>query len=289
MQSQEVNNSTGTQTFDLAISPCPNDTFIFGHMIRDGVDGASVETHFADVEELNRRALEEGRHAVTKLSFFAMSRLRDRYELLHCGGALGRGCGPLLISGKNFEGNEGAALDALRSGGRVLTPGRWTTANLLTHLYLADRGLDVNAVDFVPVRYEQIMPALTKGEADFGVIIHEERFTFQRHGLFRTADLGEWWESTTGLPIPLGCIAVRKDRAELRAGIEDAIRASIAKAYAQPESLNAFIKEHSQALEEDVIRAHIDLYVNDFSKDMGATGRAAVDELFTRADAAGIA
>lgn len=289
MQSQNVKDTVQTERgLDLAISPCPNDTFIFGHMIRDGAGGANVEVHFADVEELNRRAIEEGRHIVTKLSFFAMSTLRERYELLHCGGALGRGCGPLLISGRDFADDEGRALDALRNGGRVLIPGRWTTANLLTHLYLSDRGLDVNAIEFVPVRYEKIMPALKDGEAEFGVIIHEERFTFQRHGLHRTTDLGEWWESSTGHPIPLGCIAVRKDHAHLREQIEDSIRASIDKAYAQPESLSDFIKQDPQALEDDVIRAHIDLYVNEFSKDMGTTGTAAVDELFRRADAAGI-
>ncbi|MEQ9364026.1 MAG: 1,4-dihydroxy-6-naphthoate synthase [Leptospirales bacterium] len=277
------------QPIDLAISPCPNDTFIFHHLSRNGAEllGAPVRLEFADVEELNRRAIQERRHAVTKLSFYAMSQLGDHYQMLGNGGALGRGCGPLLIT------NQKGPVEP-QDIRRVLIPGRYTTANLLTHLFFADLGLspdEIQSIEFEAVRYEQILPALREGRADFGVIIHEERFTFERAGLFAVRDLGAWWEDTTGLPIPLGCIAARKD---VIAGglsaetIEAAIRSSLAHAYAHPEAGREFIKTHAQALEDEVIAAHIDLYVNDFSRDLGEDGRRAVTELFRRAALAGI-
>ncbi|MCR9144653.1 MAG: 1,4-dihydroxy-6-naphthoate synthase [bacterium] len=279
-----------TRAIDLAISPCPNDTFIFHHLKENGAEllGAPLRLDFADVEELNRRALEEQRHAITKLSFFAMSRLGDSYEMLNNGGALGRGCGPLLIT------NQSGKIDDPRSIRRVLIPGQYTTANLLTHLFFADQGLsadEIKAIEFEAVRYEQILPALQNGRADFGVIIHEERFTYERAGLLPVRDLGAWWEESTGLPIPLGCIAVRKDLITAglkKESIEAAIRASIAHAYEHPGDSKAFIKEHSQALEDPVIAAHIDLYVNDFSRDLGAEGQRAAQELFRRAADAGI-
>lgn len=278
-----------TTQIDLAISPCPNDTFIFHHLIENAQEllGASLRLEMADVEELNRRAIQEQRHAITKLSFFAMSRLSEHYQMLGNGGALGRGCGPLLIT------NQSTPVD-ISSIKKILIPGHFTTANLLTHLFLADQGLDpahIQQVQFEPVRYEQILPALQKGQADFGVIIHEERFTFERAGLFAVQDLGKWWEDTTGLPIPLGCIAVRKDM--LATGlsaekIETAIRDSLAHAYAHPESGKDFIQTHAQALEDEVIQAHIQLYVNDFSRDAGPDGQRAIAELFRRAALAGI-
>lgn len=282
-----------TDELDLAISPCPNDTFIFHHLIENSQTllGAPLRLELADVEELNRRAIQEQRHAITKLSFFAMSRLRDHYEMLGNGGALGRGCGPLLITNRARTDSPPVNPREIR---RVLIPGRYTTANLLTHLYFADQGLsadEINGIEFEATRYEQILPALREGRADFGVIIHEERFTFERAGLSAVRDLGEWWEQATGLPIPLGCIAVRKDivAAGLSAAkIEAAIRASLDRAYAYPNEGGAFIKEHAQALEDEVIAAHIELYVNQFSRDTGPDGQRAIQELFRRADRAGI-
>jgi 1,4-dihydroxy-6-naphthoate synthase len=280
---------------DLAISPCPNDTFIFQHLIQNGPGllGTRVGLQLADVEELNRRAIEEQRHALTKLSFFAMSRAGDHYQLLENGGALGRGCGPLLISRHRTRGPAAETAQTIR---RIVIPGRLTTANLLTHLYLADCGLDPRTIEFEALRYEKIIPALLAGEADFGVIIHEERFTYERAGLHGVQDLGQWWEDATGLPIPLGCIAARKDVIDnARPGvglqparIEAAIRQSIDFAYAHPDAGRAFIKANSQALEDEVIEAHIGLYVNEFSRGMGDTGRRAVAELFRRARDAGI-
>lgn len=266
---------------DLAISPCPNDTFIFHALQQRGLAGHPVRLEFADVEELNRRALEEARHMITKLSFFAMLHVRDRYELLPTGGALGRGCGPLLITRRAAP-----APDFVRHLTRILIPGRYTTANLLTRLYLKSQGVDPGAVEFVPTRYDRIIPELLAGSAEFGVIIHEERFTYQARGLHAVQDLGEWWEQTTGAPIPLGCIALRNDAPEdVRAAVTPAIQASVAAAWAAPEDpgLRAFVKRYSQELADDVIQAHIDLYVNDFTRDIGAAGRRAIDELFARA------
>ena len=182
----------------------------------------------------------------------------------------------------------------------MLIPGRYTTANLLTHLFLADvagaatsNKLDRQTLEFAPTRYEQILPALQGGTAEFGVIIHEERFTFEAAGLHPVQDLGAWWEETTGVPIPLGCIALRNDliadKTLQPADVEAAIRDSLAEAYARPDNLRDFIKQHSQSLADEVIDAHIQLYVNEFSKELGREGEAAVAELFRRADQAGIA
>lgn len=268
---------------DLAISPCPNDTFIFHALAEQGLAGRPVQLEFADVEELNRRAIEEARHMITKLSFFAMLHVQDRYELLPSGGALGRGCGPLLIS-RHAE----PAPDPARDVRRILIPGRYTTANLLTRLFLKARGVDPESVEFVPTRYDRIIPELLAGAAEFGVIIHEERFTYKARGLHPVMDLGEWWEQTTGAPIPLGCIALRKDAPEdVRVAVTPAIQASLAAAWAAPQDpgLRAFVKCYSQELADDVIQSHIDLYVNDFTRDIGALGRAAIEELFARAGA----
>ena len=269
---------------DLAISPCPNDTFIFCHMAKSGVDGNPVGLVFADVEELNQRALNEGRHRVTKMSYYAMYRARERYRLLRSGGALGHGCGPLLLAYETVS--EEKMLTKIK---RVLIPGEHTTANLLLRLYLSDRGVDLNQVEFEARRYDEIMPAMNHGEADFGVIIHEERFSYQEQGLCSVVDLGAWWEQTTGHPIPLGCIGVRKDvPVELDRAIETAIRSSISRARRDPASVAAFVKEHSQSLSDLVIQAHIALYVNEYSEDVGETGEEAIAELFRRAEEAGL-
>jgi len=273
---------------DVAISPCPNDTFIFAHLGRRGEEllGREIVLDFADVEELNRRAIEERRHRVSKMSYFAFARAREDYTLLPAGGALGRGCGPLLISGRD----PGDGAEAAGTLTRVLIPGRWTTANLLTHLFLADRGREIDSIEFVPTRYDRIIPALQSGEAAYGVIIHEERFTYQKRGLFAVQDLGEWWEQTTGAPIPLGCIAVRNDvKAELQERLTQAIRASLAAARQDPAAIRDFVKQYSQELDDEVIDQHIGLYVNDFSLDVGEEGQKAIAELFARAEQAGIA
>lgn len=269
---------------ELAISPCPNDTFTFHHLIQSGLDGHVLDLVLADVEELNRRAIEEQCYAISKLSFYTLLKLRKHYNLLSVGAALGRGCGPLLITGK-----KGADWDQVRRAGRILIPGRWTTANLLLHLFLSDLGLSLADLEFVPERYDRILAQLKTGEEQFGVIIHEERFTFQQQGLIAMQDLGSWWEEQTGLPIPLGGIGLRRDFSEsFQTTLEEKIRLSLQMAWQQPGNAREFIRENAQSLEEEVIQAHIALYVNEYSENLGAEGLRAVAELERRMEKAGL-
>lgn len=270
-------------SLEIAISPCPNDTYIFYELSRRGFRGEPVALAFADVEELNRRAIEEQRHPVTKLSCFAMHAAEGSYRLLSSGGALGRGCGPLLLAGKR------ASVAELRDEPgrlrRILVPGRWTTAAFLTRMFLAAHGFDRDTIELVPTRYDLIMPQLAAGREELGVIIHEERFTYRKLSLEMVADLGDFWESETGSPIPLGCIAVRRDLdPDFDRELEKAIAESIRGISLEDRDAMAFIRSHSQSLEDEVIRAHIDLYVNDYSVEMKAEGHAALRELFRRAD-----
>jgi len=197
------------QTLDLAISPCPNDTFIFFDFLKKYDLEQRHALHFADVEELNQRAIHHGRHVLTKLSFYAYLKIRDRYTLLSAGGAMGRGCGPLLVRSSTAEdiNAEGA-----KPGNpiRILIPGQYTTANLLLRLFM-NAVFPEQTVEYVHTVYHEIIPALKNGLADYGVIIHEERFTYKEQGLHLLRDLGQWWESATQMPIPLGAIAVRND------------------------------------------------------------------------------
>lgn len=258
----------------LGYSPCPNDTYIFGALALGHVaaPGLAFDIRLEDVETLNRLAL-AGTLDVTKLSFAALlsPEIEDRYELLASGGALGRGCGPLVIAREPFAPEELAKK-------RIVTPGKLTTAHLLTRLFTS--GATVAA----ELPFEKIMPAVASGEFDAGVIIHESRFTFPDFGLHKIVDLGEWWETTTGKPIPLGGIVARRSLgdATIRA-IERAIAASLAHADTHPATVRDYIREHAQEMSEDVRNAHIALYVNEFSRDLGAEGRAAVAELRRRA------
>lgn len=268
--------------FDLAYSSCPNDTFIF-----KGIAKALINTRdmgfnifLEDVETLNQNAARE-RYHITKLSVAALGTLLDRYALLRSGAALGKGCGPLIIS------MPGQHLDDKKKP-VVAVPGLGTTAYHLFRFYISDRfpGLDV---DVRPMPFEKIMPAVKNGSADFGVIIHEGRFVFQAFGLDMKADLGQWWEDKTDLPIPLGCIAVQRDMApETACAIQDLIRESIDHAFDHPGQGYAYIREHAQEMAEDVIQQHISLYVNEFSRDIGDTGTLAVTTFFDHASRAGL-
>jgi len=268
-------------SIDLAISPCPNDTYIFGHLVRSGLPDRAIELHLADVEELNRRALFEQRHAITKLSFFAILAARETYELLDAGGALGYGCGPLLVG--NQEKADLAPERRLEATRRIYVPGSHTTAHLLVHLFLDDLGIDRNKIEFVQTRYDQIVPKTREDDESLGTIIHEERFTFQDKGLHALQDLGAWWESVTALPIPLGGIAIRKDQVGLKQEITEAIRDSIQDAQRDEKAIADFIRSNARELDDAVIRAHIDLYVNRFSLDLGEEGKRAIEELTARA------
>lgn len=220
-----------------------------------------VEPVLLDIEELNRRA-HTGELDLTKLSFGAFAGTGERYRLLRSGAALGHGVGPLVVA------REQRPLDS----GRIAIPGRETTAFLLFRLAYPGHG------EVVELRYDRILGAVEAGEVDAGLIIHESRFTYEEHGLVRIADLGEWWEAETGLPVPLAGICARAD-VEGRDEIEAAIRASVEHAFAHPEASRDYVRAHSQELSDEVCDRHIALYVNEFSVDLGDEGLAAVERL----------
>jgi 1,4-dihydroxy-6-naphthoate synthase len=260
-------------TLSLAYSPCPNDTFVFHALAHGLVPGAPpVEVTYADVDVTNTAA-ERGAYDLVKVSYAALPWLLDTYELLPCGGALGRGCGPLVLT---REGGTAA-------GGTVAVPGDRTTAYLLFRLWSAQHPPD--RVEIVP--FHEIMPGVAGGVYDAGLVIHEARFTYQRYGLLAAADLGQWWEDRTGLPIPLGAILARRGAVDpvLAAGW---IRRSVRHAWAHPEDSHGYVLEHAQEMEPDVVAQHIRLYVNEFTENLGADGYAAVRALLGRAAAAGL-
>lgn len=266
-----------TQSLSLGYSPCPNDTFIFYALTHGLVPlpDLIIRERLEDVETLNQLAL-GGLLDLTKISYHALGHLRDRYVLLRSGGALGRGCGPLVIASAATD------MQALR-GRRIAIPGRLTTANLLLQLY--GEGYE----DLLIVPFDQIMEVLKRGEADAGVIIHESRFTYRVAGYAEVLDLGAWWEVESGLPIPLGGILARRDLgADIIAQADRAVRASLEYAHRHPDQPKAYIREHAQELDEAVISAHIGLYVNDFSLDLGEEGVAAVETLLQRAENRGL-
>ncbi|MEX2582550.1 MAG: 1,4-dihydroxy-6-naphthoate synthase [Gemmatimonadota bacterium] len=261
-------------TLSLGFSPCPNDTFIF-HALVHGlvrVPGVEFRPVLEDVETLNHLA-RAGQLDLTKVSFGVLPHILEEYSLLRSGGALGRGCGPLLVA------REPIPSVSLRDS-VIAIPGHYTTANLLLRLFAPE------AVERVEMPYDRIMPAVATGEVDAGLIIHESRFTYPDHGLMKVVDLGEWWEQTTGSPIPLGAIVARRSLGELAGAVARGIRASVERAFADPTASAGYVREHAQELSEEVTRSHIDLYVNRFSVDLGAEGEAAVRELLARADAA---
>ncbi len=269
---------TEKQTYTLAYSPCPNDTYIFAALTNGMLEDAPpVRVHLADIDELNASAA-RAEFALTKVSYGAIPFLMHDYRLLRAGGALGRGCGPLVVA----RPAEIASLNDLH-GKRIAIPGERTTAFMLLQLALGIRPSTVQ------MRFDQIIPAVASGEIDAGLIIHESRFTYAQAGLVCVADLGEWWEATTGMPIPLGGILVRNDVDLERAGdINEAIRASLHFAREREASVMPYIREHAFEMNDDVMRKHIGLYVNEYSDDLGTEGIAAIEELFRRARAAQI-
>jgi 1,4-dihydroxy-6-naphthoate synthase len=262
----------------LGYSPCPNDTFIF-HALVHGLAGQLglelAEPVLADVESLNEWAL-AGRLDVTKISCHALGYVLREYRLLGAGAALGRGCGPLLVAASPLDLDELALKP-------IAIPGRLTTAALLMRLFAP------GCKELVPMRFDLIMPAVASGQVAAGVIIHESRFTYRQHGLLCLRDLGDWWEEASGNPIPLGCIVARRSLGEARlAAIEEGIRRSVERAFAEPELCRPYVKRHAQELEEKVIDSHIGLYVNDFSIDLGAEGREAIEILLKRGRSVGV-
>lgn len=266
-------------SYTLAYSPCPNDTYIFAALTNGLLaDAPEVRVHLADIDELNAAAA-RGEYELVKASYGAVPYLTGRYRVLRSGGALGRGCGPLLVA----RPADSPVLFADFARRRIAIPGERTTAFMLLQLALGRRP------PFVPMRFDRIVAAVAEGKVDAGLIIHESRFTYRDANLIAIADLGEWWENLTLLPIPLGAILVRNDvDDEAARAIDRAIRASLAFARANEPAVMPYVREHSTEMDEDVARRHIALYVNEFTDDIGETGVEAVHALFARARDAGL-
>ncbi len=259
----------------IGFSPCPNDTFIFDALIHQRIDtqGINFEFVLADVEELNRMAF-SAELDITKLSYHALAHLVSRYQLLDSGSALGRNCGPLLIA-KNPIAREDIP------GLTIGIPGRYTTANFLLGFAFP------NAKITTELLFSEIEQAVVSGQIDAGVIIHENRFTYADKGLVKLLDLGEYWESKTGKPIPLGGIAIKRTLPDtIKKQVNRLIRQSVEYAFANPETSQPFVQEHAQEMDPSVMQQHIDLYVNAYSVDLGQEGRSAVQYLFEKAQVA---
>jgi 1,4-dihydroxy-6-naphthoate synthase len=258
----------------FGFTPCPNDAFAFHALVHGLVPAPfDVEPVLLDIEELNRRAADAGLQ-LTKLSFGAAAAAGERYRLLRSGAALGRGVGPLVVA------RDPGSLEEVAAG-RVAVPGRETTAFLLLRLAAPALG------EIVELRYDRILDAVAAGEVDAGLIIHESRFTYREHGLVSVADLGEWWEGETGLPVPLAGIFARADLdPALVDDAEAAFRASVEYAAAHPGASRDYVRSLAHELSDEVCAAHIALYVNEHSVDIGGEGLAAIDRLLGRATAA---
>lgn len=255
----------------LAFSPCPNDTFVFHAWTHGLIEGAPpVEVTFADIDVTNAAA-ERGEFDVVKVSYGALPWLLDRYTLLPSGGALGRGCGPLVLTRGDVPDLDGRT---------VAVPSERSTAYLLLRLWAA--GQRPARIDVVP--FAAIMPKVRDGNYDAGLVIHEARFTYPDYGLTALADLGEWWERDTGLPIPLGAILARHGLDG--PAITRVIRASVEYAWSNPTACAAYVAEHADEMSPDVQQQHINLYVNNFTRDLGDEGYAAAAALLDRAHAA---
>jgi 1,4-dihydroxy-6-naphthoate synthase len=260
----------------LGYSPCPNDTFIF-HALSHGLIKVPfrLQVRHEDVETLNQLARQRVLD-LTKISYHALGHLRDQYCLLRSGGALGRGCGPLVVAREPLEMADLVAQT-------IAIPGLYTTANLLLQLHGEGYPL------LQPLPFDQIMAAVAGGEVAAGVIIHESRFTYADQGLVKVLDLGDWWEQETGHPIPLGGILAKRSLGKaLINEVDAAIVRSLDYAWAHPQQATDYIRAHAQELDEGVMRRHIELYVNQYTRDLGPVGIAAIEDLFARAEQRGL-
>jgi len=274
------------QKLTIGFSPCPNDTFVFDALIHGKIPTGrwQFEPVIADVEQLNQLAF-ESRLDITKLSYHAYAYVNSRYALLRSGSALGSNCGPLLITLPSHR-KAGESLSALRQRASEMTvaiPGKYTTANFLFDI----------AIPKVKAKREmlfsEIEAAVLAGKVDAGLVIHETRFTYADRGLVKLLDLGEHWEQLTGCPIPLGGIAVnRKLAAEVQLEINAFIENSVRHALNHPDSPKAYVRQHAQEMDEEVMYRHIALYVNDFTVKLGSTGEQAVQLLYQTAEERGV-
>ncbi len=257
----------------LGFSPCPNDTFIFDAMIHGKIDteGLSFDVLMADVEELNKKAM-AGEIQITKLSYHAYAYLTDKYQLLNAGSALGNNCGPLLIAKRVYNDKEIPSL-------KVAIPGKYTTANFLLSLAYP------NIENKKEMLFSDIEPAVLNDEVDAGLIIHENRFTYEQKGLKKIVDLGEYWENNTGLPIPLGGIVIKRDLdTSLKQKVDRVLRRSVEFALKKPEQTMSFVRQYAQEMDEKVMMQHVGLYVNDFTVNLGEKGRKAIEFMFEKAE-----
>lgn len=263
----------------LGFSPCPNDCFIFDAIVNKRIDleGLEFDVKMEDVETLNRWAV-EGKLDSTKLSFHAYAYLTEMYQLMHAGSALGFNCGPLLISKKEFT------IDEVKANKlKIAIPGKLTTAHFLFSIAFP------NATNKTEMVFSEIENAVLSGEYDAGLIIHENRFTYEQKGLKKIIDLGEFWESLIHAPIPLGGIVIKRDLPiDIKQKVDRIIRKSVEYAFAHPADSKPFIKEHAQEMDEVVMQKHIDLYVNQYSIDLGELGKKAVDLLMNKAKEFGV-
>jgi len=261
----------------LGFSTCPNDTYIFDAMVHGRIDteGLEFELIMSDVEELNRHAF-AGEIDITKISYHAYAYIADSYLILNSGSALGFQNGPLLISKHKVYPDEIKNL-------KIAIPGKHTTANLLLSIAYPEHR---NKKEYL---FSDIEDVVLSGEMDAGLIIHENRFTYQQKGLKKVVDLGEFWESKTGMPIPLGGIVVnRKYPAEILRKIDRVMKRSVEFAFENPKASHPFVKHHAQAMDDTVMQNHIKLYVNEFTKDLGVNGRKAVETLYREATTLGV-
>ncbi len=261
-----------TREIDIGFSTCPNDTFIFHAMLHGLVDTGKLKfvPHLHDVEELNQMAFAQTLQ-VSKLSFYAWYKLKRFWEILDAGAALGFGCGPLLVGRPN---------EPFTPQSKIAVPGKFTTAYLLLQLW----NPDIKNVEIT--RFDNILEGIQTRQYDFGLIIHEGRFVYSQYGCVEIVDLGEWWEKKTGQPIPLGCIAIRKDPKTyaLKSQVASILKSSVQYALEHRNASRPFIKKHAQEMDDLVIDGHIGLYVNDFTLSLGNQGKTAIKKLEEMAD-----
>lgn len=276
----------------IAFSPCPNDTFVFHALVHGLIPGAhKLEVTYADIDITNKLAASSTELDILKISYAALPWVLPEYKLLPCGGALGRGCGPLVLTASSGDprdldlGNLNKSDSQLStasqlSGKRIAVPSERSTAYLLFRLWAA-QNVPGGVGEIVVMPFHEIMPAVRDGLMDAGLVIHEARFTYPEYGLNLMVDLGSWWESDTGLPIPLGAIIAK--RSLNLPTITSWIRASVQHAWAHPEQSRPYIMEHAQEMDSHVAQSHINLYVNEFTENLGENGYEAVTTLLRRA------
>ncbi|MCF8379947.1 MAG: 1,4-dihydroxy-6-naphthoate synthase [Bacteroidales bacterium] len=263
--------------FNIAFSTCPNDTFMFDALVNKRLKGIdfSLDVHLADIEELNKMAV-EGSPDITKISYAAYPAISEKYQLMSSGSALGYKNGPLIISKRKIYPDELSDI-------KMAIPGKMTTANFLLSILFPEVK---NKSEYL---FSDIEEAVLSNEVDAGLVIHETRFVYKEKGLKLVSDLGELWEKKFDLPIPLGGIVVRRDLPrEVKINIQKKISESIQYAFGDRHASMQYIKQHAQDLKDEVVNKHIDLYVNDFSIDLGKKGREAVEKLFSKGEKAGL-